>query len=55
MYWDFGKIIVKPGARHFNGRERPISVEIGFGNGEYLQYLASSRPDSLAVGIEVSQ
>ena len=55
MYWNFEKIIVKPGARRFDGDERPLSVEIGFGNGEYLQYLASSRPDSLAIGIEVSQ
>ena len=55
MYWDFGKIIVKPGAPGLGGGERPISVEIGFGNGEYLQYLASSRPGSLVAGIEVSQ
>ena len=55
MYWNFEKIIIKPGARRFDGHERPISVEIGFGNGEYLQYLAASRPDSLAIGIEVSQ
>ena len=55
MYWNFEKIIVKPGGRRFDGHERPISVEIGFGNGEYLQYLAASRPSSFAVGIEVSQ
>ena len=55
MYWNFENIIVKPGAPRFNGRRRRLSVEIGFGNGEYLQYIAASRPDSLAIGIEVSQ
>ena len=55
MYWNFDGVIVKPGARRFDGGKCPISVEIGFGNGEYLQYLASSRPGSLAIGIEVSQ
>lgn len=32
-----------------------IFVEIGFGNGEFLEYLAKTNPDTLVVGIEVSQ
>ncbi len=36
-----------------NGRD--VFVEIGFGNGEYLRYLANTNPEALHVGIEVSQ
>lgn len=32
-----------------------IFIEIGFGNGEFLEYLAGAYPDVLIVGIEVSQ
>lgn len=32
-----------------------IFVEIGFGNGEFLEYLGHAYPDTLIVGIEVSQ
>ena len=32
-----------------------IFVEIGFGNGEFLEYLGKTYPDVLIVGIEVSQ
>jgi tRNA (guanine-N7-)-methyltransferase len=55
MYWNFSGIITKPGDGRFSAASGPISVEIGFGNGEYLQYLASSRTDSTVIGIEVSR
>ncbi len=32
-----------------------VFVEIGFGNGEFLEYLAQTFPEVLIVGIEVSQ
>lgn len=34
---------------------RPLYVEIGFGNGDFLRHLAGSLPEGLHVGIEVSQ
>lgn len=34
---------------------RPLYVEIGFGNGDFLRHLACSNPEALLVGIEVSQ
>ena len=38
------------------GEEAPYcAVEIGFGNGEFLQRMASERPDGLFYGIEVSR
>ncbi len=39
--------------RHF-GRVAPLRVEVGFGNGEFLQSLALDDPTSNHVGIEVS-
>jgi tRNA (guanine-N7-)-methyltransferase len=54
VHWNFSEIIVNAKER-FSAKGGPMSVEIGFGNGEFLQFLASSRPDSLAIGIEVSQ
>ncbi|MDO5115266.1 MAG: tRNA (guanosine(46)-N7)-methyltransferase TrmB [Synergistaceae bacterium] len=32
-----------------------VFVEIGFGNGEFLEYLARANPETLIVGVEVSQ
>ncbi len=32
-----------------------VMVEIGFGNGEFLEYLGRANPDKLIVGVEVSQ
>lgn len=32
-----------------------IFVEIGFGNGEFLEFLAKTYPDTLIIGVEVSQ
>lgn len=36
------------------GVERPIIVEIGFGNGDYLVHLAQSYPDHHVIGFEIS-
>ena len=36
------------------GRDAPLSLEIGFGNGEFLLALATSRPEMNVVGIEIS-
>jgi len=36
------------------GREAPIIVEIGFGNGEYLEALAQENPDKNFIGFENS-
>ena len=55
MYWNFSGIVAGPGEAGFGENSGRILVEIGFGNGEYLRHFAASRPDSLAVGIEVSQ
>lgn len=55
MYWNFENIAVRPERSRFSAEEGPIFVEIGFGNGEFLQYLSASKGDSLIIGIEVSQ
>ncbi|MDR1137672.1 MAG: tRNA (guanosine(46)-N7)-methyltransferase TrmB [Synergistaceae bacterium] len=55
MYWNFKDIVAGPNRSRFSASEGPIFVEIGFGNGEFLQYLSTSKDDSLTVGIEVSQ
>lgn len=55
MYWNFDEIIVRPNAPRLAADEKPLAVEIGFGNGEYLAHLARTRPDWLVLGIEVSQ
>ncbi|MDD4160488.1 MAG: tRNA (guanosine(46)-N7)-methyltransferase TrmB, partial [Synergistaceae bacterium] len=60
MTWDLGRIIVDENvelpinwaALSPSGR---VFVEIGFGNGEFLEYLAGAYPETLIVGIEVSQ
>lgn len=60
MTWNLDKVIV---TEHVNlpvdwqaispsGR---VFVEIGFGNGEFLEYLANTYPDVLIAGLEVSQ
>ena len=36
------------------GREAPLLVEIGFGNGQFLLDLASSRPEANVLGLEIS-
>ena len=58
--WNLNKIIIEQNDRlpvdwkalSPSGR---IFVEIGFGNGEFLEFLARSNPEVLVVGIEVSQ
>jgi tRNA (guanine-N7-)-methyltransferase len=55
MYWNFEGILRGPKETRFSGRDGALVVEIGFGNGEYIEYLAKARPDSTIVGIEVSQ
>lgn len=60
MTWDLRRIIVDEnvdlpldwGSLSPSGR---VFVEIGFGNGEFLEYLAQTFPEVLIVGIEVSQ
>ncbi|MDT8304805.1 MAG: tRNA (guanosine(46)-N7)-methyltransferase TrmB [Anaerolineae bacterium] len=37
------------------GREAPLLVEVGFGNGRFLVALASARPEANVVGLEISQ
>ncbi len=39
----------------FTRGARPIVVEIGFGDGEFLQGLAEANPDALVVGFELSR
>lgn len=35
-------------------KERPLILEIGFGNGDYLMHLARSNPDHNVIGIEIA-
>lgn len=37
------------------GREAPLVLEIGFGNGQFLLGLAASRPDHNLIGLEISR
>lgn len=55
MYSDFSKILKTPPFARFSRADGDIVVEIGFGNGEYLERLSLAKPGSLAVGIEVSR
>ena len=55
MYAEFGKILKAPPFERFSRSDGGIIVEIGFGNGEYLERLAEARPDSTVVGLEVSR
>jgi tRNA (guanine-N7-)-methyltransferase len=55
MYWNFTDILKKPGSGRFSPSDGIIIVEIGFGNGEYIEHLAHSRADAIIVGIDVSQ
>lgn len=60
MWWNLDKVIVNENkllpidwkSLSPSGR---IFVEIGFGNGEFLEYLGRTYPDVLIVGVEVSQ
>ena len=60
MTWELGRIIIDENVAlpidwaslSPSGR---VFVEIGFGNGEFLEYLAQTFPEVLIVGIEVSQ
>ena len=60
MFWNLNKVIVAQNEKlpvDWKGifpHER-LLVEIGFGNGEFLEFLAKGSPDALVVGIEVSQ
>jgi tRNA (guanine-N7-)-methyltransferase len=40
-------------ARTIFGREAPVVVEIGFGNGETLAHMAAAQPDTDFLGVEV--
>lgn len=55
MYWNFHDILLRSTSPRLVGNGTPLIVEIGFGNGEYLEHLAISRPGATIVGIEVSQ
>ncbi|MDR1651118.1 MAG: tRNA (guanosine(46)-N7)-methyltransferase TrmB [Synergistaceae bacterium] len=55
MHWNFTNIILRPGGAKLGPGYLGLALEIGFGNGEYLQHLADSGRYDLAVGIEVSQ
>jgi tRNA (guanine-N7-)-methyltransferase len=37
------------------GRDAPLLVEIGFGNGQFLVALAEARPEANVIGLEISQ
>jgi tRNA (guanine-N7-)-methyltransferase len=54
LYWNFTDIL-RPKELPFTRSDGTIIAEIGFGNGEFIEYLARSREDSTLVGIEVSQ
>lgn len=60
MYWNLDHVIVTehvhlPVDWKSMSPSGRIFVEIGFGNGEYLEYLARTYPDVLIVGIDVAQ
>lgn len=60
MSWALDKVIISPptdGKVDWGSMSRSggIFVEIGFGNGEFLEYLGRVNPDALIVGVEVSQ
>ena len=54
MYWNFSGIVKDARSTRFSDSGGPLLVEIGFGNGEYLEHLAKTRPDALVIGMEVS-
>jgi tRNA (guanine-N7-)-methyltransferase len=53
MYWNFSDITTGPGDGPFRAGAN-VRLEIGFGNGEYLEHLAVSKPLTPVVGIDVS-
>jgi tRNA (guanine-N7-)-methyltransferase len=55
MYWNFRDILRGPDSPRFTAADGPLAVEIGFGNGEYLERLAATRRDATVIGIEISQ
>jgi tRNA (guanine-N7-)-methyltransferase len=54
MYWNFSGVVKDARDARFSDFGGPLLVEIGFGNGEYLAYLAKTRPGALVIGMEVS-
>lgn len=60
MNWNLNKIIVEENENlpldwNSMSQSGKVFVEIGFGNGEHLEFLSKKYPDTLIVGIEVSQ
>lgn len=60
MSWALNRVIIAPVEGEKidwkpMSRSGEIFVEIGFGNGEFLEYLGRAFPDALIVGVEVSQ
>jgi tRNA (guanine-N7-)-methyltransferase len=54
MHWNFTDILISS-EKTFGPSDGAVIAEIGFGNGEYLEHLARTRPECTVVGIEVSQ
>ena len=56
MLWNLNKVIISQNDglpvdwRGMSPSGR-VLVEIGFGNGEFLEFLAGSNPDALIVGV----
>ncbi|GBC97755.1 tRNA (guanine-N(7)-)-methyltransferase [bacterium HR17] len=46
---------VRPDWSHLFGRDAPLLLEIGVGNGEFLVWLAQRFPDANCVGVEVAR
>ncbi|MEG1501898.1 MAG: tRNA (guanosine(46)-N7)-methyltransferase TrmB [Synergistaceae bacterium] len=60
MWWNLNKVIITENEKlpidwDSIFPSKRIFVEIGFGNGEFTEFLAKTYPDVLIVGIEVSQ
>lgn len=60
MWWNLNEVIVaRNGGLPIDwaalSPTGKVIVEIGFGNGEFLEFLGRSNPDKLVVGVEVSQ
>lgn len=55
MFWNFSDILIRPNEKIYPRQGEKILIEIGFGNGEFLEHLAGKFPNARVVGVEVSQ
>lgn len=55
MYWNFDDVLIKPNEKICSKPGEKIYVEVGFGNGEFLEHLAKKFSGDRVVGVEVSQ